>query len=176
MTAPSRFVRLPDRNAAVAAVPGSKSPCPVLSPFVFFAIRHQVRYRDSGGERCNCSERRAAAHDFIRLTGWHRRDTFREIAPVNAAGRFSFLAWKLGPPRPKARATGGAIDIGCIDAPVVRISSDGNWPGTKCHTKFHFDLMEGALNDVDKARRDAIRLAEQGKMLQKTSKRQPCGR
>jgi hypothetical protein len=29
----------------------------------------------------------------------------------------------------------------------------------------HFDLMEGALNDVEKARRDAIQLAEQGKKL-----------
>jgi hypothetical protein len=62
-----------------------------MADFFFFSGRHQVRHRNSGGERCKRSERRSAAANFIGFSGWHRRVAFRQIAPVNAAGRISFL-------------------------------------------------------------------------------------
>ncbi len=84
--APSGFERLARR--AVAAVPRSKSPCPRMAGFFFFTVRHQVRHRNSGGERCKRSERRGAAADFIRFSGWHRRGSFPPDCSCQCGGTF----------------------------------------------------------------------------------------
>ena len=87
--APSGFERLARR--AVAAVPRSKSPCPRMAGFFSFTVRHQVRHRNSGGERCKrLSAEARPLTSFVLVVGI-AGVAFRQIAPVNAARRFSFL-------------------------------------------------------------------------------------